>query len=131
MFGIEAELSALPGEFDLNFIARASNGDLSVLKVHHADASFEQVEMQVRALQHIMAQAPVPQVCPTNDGQSIARFVDPSGRERLAWRTTFLPGRLYAEVRPHSLDLIRDLGAAIGRLHRALETFDHAALDRD
>ncbi|MEM7676948.1 MAG: aminotransferase class III-fold pyridoxal phosphate-dependent enzyme, partial [Myxococcota bacterium] len=127
----EGALPPLPGEVDLNFIVHTADGP-SVLKVHRAETNFQQVDLQVRALAHLADKnVPVPRVCPTLDNKPIGQLEAPSGKIHLAWRTTFLPGRLYAEVRPHSLHLVRDLGTTIGRLHRELSSFEHLELDRE
>ena len=44
---------------------------------------------------------------------------------------TYLPGVPFGSVRRHSPELLRDLGRSLGRLDRALASFDHPAIHRD
>jgi len=57
-WGIEAVLERLDGEYDLNFLARARNGQDYVLKVMRPGCEAGLVEMQVAALDHIAEVAP-------------------------------------------------------------------------
>ena len=53
------------------------------------------------------------------------------GSARLVWLLTFVEGRVLAEVRPHSPELLRDLGRFLGEMDAALQTFSHPAAHRE
>ncbi|MEP2717983.1 phosphotransferase, partial [Pseudophaeobacter sp.] len=133
-WGIDAELSRLDGEYDLNFIARASDGQAYILKAMRPGCEAWLVEMQVQAFQHIAAQAPdlpCPRVIAAPDGAAMLVIADETGAERLCWLLECLPGKCYAKVAPKSPALIHEVGAVLGGAGKALADFQHAGLKRD
>ncbi|MCW1955177.1 MAG: aminotransferase class III-fold pyridoxal phosphate-dependent enzyme [Roseobacter sp.] len=132
-WGIEADLTRLDGEYDLNFLARSEGQDY-VLKVMRAGCEAEFVALQCEAFAHIAAKAPelpVPTVVKTSSGEAFARLVDAAGAARLVWLLTKCEGRVYAEMRPKTQSLLGDVGAKLGTMDRALADFTHPALARD
>ncbi|SPJ28014.1 aminotransferase class III-fold pyridoxal phosphate-dependent enzyme [Falsiruegeria mediterranea] len=133
VWGHEAKLERLDGEYDLNFLARATNGQDYVLKVMRAGCAPDLVDMQVKALEHIAAAAPglpFPKVFPTIDGAFLPEIADETGAPRLAWLLERLPGECYAKSNPKPLDLIVKLGRVLGATGRALKGFEHDGLAR-
>ncbi len=132
-YGVLGRLSDLPGEYDLNFAVEVEGQRRYVFKIMRADCDFGLVDLQCRALGHIRAvdsEVPVPSVVPTADGSAIVSLATPQGGRRFAWLITALPGQVYAEIRPQSLSLVEDVGAALGRLGRALKDYAHPSLAR-
>lgn len=132
-WGITAELTALPGEYDLNFKAETAQGDHYVLKVMRPECDPDLVDMQVAALIHIAERArhlPFPDVIPNLQGHQMVTLNGPTG-DRLLWLLQGLPGRTFAQALPKTDDLIHDLGRAIGGSDLALADFSHPALARD
>ncbi len=133
-WGITAELTQLPGEFDLNFMVQTNADDGYVLKVMRAGCDPDLVDMQIAALVHIAErtpQLPFPKVIPNLTGEQMVTHSAPSGEERLVWLLERLPGRAFAQALPKTFDLIRDLGGTIGASDLALVDFTHPALTRD
>ncbi|MDX1786249.1 MAG: aminotransferase class III-fold pyridoxal phosphate-dependent enzyme [Roseovarius sp.] len=133
-WGIEAQLTRLDGEYDLNYRAKTATGECFILKVMRAGCDMALIDMQAAALGWVATAAPglpMPRVVPTKSGVAIVSEPDDQGADRLIWLQTALPGLCYADFRPHSEGLIADLGRQSGRLARALKTFDHPALARD
>ncbi len=133
-WGINADLTALDGEFDLNLLARATSGKGYVLKVMRPDCEAGFVDMQVSALEHLAARAPdlpFPAVIKTTSGASTVWHTDSNGQKRLLWLLERLPGRSYAAARPKTPDLMSELGRVLGTTDRVLEKYDHPNLDRD
>ncbi|MEI7769828.1 MAG: aminotransferase class III-fold pyridoxal phosphate-dependent enzyme [Chloroflexales bacterium] len=131
-YGIAATATALPGEYDRNFHIVAADGAQYVLKIVHPDRSGGEINLQVRGLLHLAERAPelgTPQVIPTLDGALAARR-SVGGEERLAWMLSYLPGTVLAEVRPHSPQLLRDLGRWLGGAAAALAGFAHPLAER-
>ena len=127
VWGHEAKLERLDGEYDLNFLARATNGQDYVLKVMRAGCAPDLVDMQVKALEHIAAAAPglpFPKVFQTIDGVLLPEIADETGQPRLAWLLERLPGACYAKSNPKPLDLIVKLGRVLGATGRALKGFE-------
>lgn len=131
-WGIDAALSRLDGEYDLNFLALGQRD--YVLKVMRPGCDSDLVDIQCRALGHIGTKArdvPVPRVQKSLSGGLYETIVDESGHSRLVWVLEKLEGKTYAQFSPHSADLIRAIGASVGAVDRALEDFEHPSLARD
>jgi 4-aminobutyrate aminotransferase-like enzyme/Ser/Thr protein kinase RdoA (MazF antagonist) len=121
LYGITASARILPGEFDDNFHLVAADGAEYALKIMRPNCQREFVEMQCAALQHLAA-LPVPRVC-----GSIKATAD----GRLVWLLSWLPGRLLAETKPHTPEMLSSLGRLLGWLNAALASFDHPAVHRE
>ncbi|MBL8996488.1 MAG: hypothetical protein JNL44_04140, partial [Gemmatimonadetes bacterium] len=132
-WGLEGELTPLPGEFDLNFRLRASDGRHLVLKVMRASCEAGLVDLLCAAHTHVLARGahPVPAIVPTLKGAQWCSRPDERGDDRLLWMLTGLDGMDYARFRPHTLALARELGGRIARLDAALEGFEHPQLARE
>ncbi len=132
-WGFDARLTRLDGEYDLNFLVQATNGQDYVLKVMRAGCETALVDLQIRALDHISSAAPglpFPKVTPTLNDALLPEISDESGQGRLVWLLERLPGRSYAKAAPKTEDLIMKLGRVLGATDRALEEFSHDSLDR-
>jgi 4-aminobutyrate aminotransferase-like enzyme/Ser/Thr protein kinase RdoA (MazF antagonist) len=132
-YGIQASIVPLDGEYDLNFAVHKDGAPTHVLKVMRPGCERSLVEMQCEALDHIAERSPelvVPHVVRTRSGHLFVATDDQQGVERLIWLITILPGRLYSDVRPQPLSLVREVGVTLAKLDRALEGFNHPALDR-
>ena len=55
-WGIQATLTQLAGEYDLNFLAETSAGEGYILKVMRPGCDRALIEMQVSALTHVQGQ---------------------------------------------------------------------------
>ena len=131
-WGIEAALTRLDGEYDLNFLAEAADGTGFILKAMRPGCAASLVEMQTQALQHLAAAGlPFPKVIRTGGGEAIAEVADEDGETRLVWLLERLPGRCYAKAAPKTLPLIRELGGILGRTAKALKGFDHPELHKE
>ncbi len=126
-FGIRASGRPLPSERDQNFLLTDGAGEKFVLKIANALESAAFLEAQNAVLNHVGKQV---EFC-----QSLVAGV--SGEEIVRVATYFvrlvryLPGVPLAEIRPHSSELLRDLGRKLGKLAQALKDFDHPAVHRD
>ncbi len=131
-WGISATLSALDGEFDLNYLA---SGEQSyVLKVMRAGCAAPFIDLQIKAFQHILTNAPdipVPAVVNSLAGAPYVTVTDPAGQSRIAWVLEKVEGIPYARFKPHSAALIHDIGAQVGAIDKALADFRHPELSRD
>jgi 4-aminobutyrate aminotransferase-like enzyme/Ser/Thr protein kinase RdoA (MazF antagonist) len=134
VYGLEVSARLLPGEYDDNFHVSTGDGREFVLKVMHLDRDASLIDLQCRALAHLAERAPdlpLPRVRLTKRGEPFTKIAVPGGEERLVWLLDYVPGRALAEVRPHSLELLRSLGSLLGALDRTLQDFSHSAATRD
>jgi len=134
VYGLAGAARPLPGEYDNNFQFTAVNGQSFVFKVMHSSRAADFIDMQCRALQHIAQRAPhlaMPRVQPSTTGDAFTGVRLDSGEQRLVWLLGFLPGKVLAEVRPHSRDLLRAVGRLLGEMDCALADFSHPAAARE
>src|SRR5438552_3160845 len=135
LYGIAATARALPGEYDDNFHMRSRNGHGFGLKVMHPARERSFIDMQCRALQHLAQRAPqlpLPRVIPNRQGELFSSTMAAAdGSTRLVWLLSFVNGTVLAEVRPHTNELLGDLGQFLGEMDAALQSFDHAAAHRE
>lgn len=133
-WGVQAELTRLDGEYDLNFLAKASDGQGYILKAMRPDCEAWLVDMQVQAFAHIAARKPAlpcPRVIAAANGDTLLTIADEDGQDRLVWLLNQLPGRCYAKIEPKSDALIHEVGAVLGGAAAALADFQHPGLERD
>lgn len=133
LYGVHGAIRPLPSERDQNFRIEVHSGEGFVLKIANASESYDLLDAQNHALKR-MAQAGLPlsgsAVVPTLTGETIATVADASGQHFLARMLRYIPGAPLATVRPHSKELLDDLGRFLGRIDRALAGYDHPALHR-
>lgn len=132
LWGIDAKLTKLDGEYDLNFLAVGARE--YVLKVMRVGCVMPFIDMQTKVLDHLQRNAPdlpMPGVVPTLDGTLMAEAQDEDGAPRILWLLEKLPGRTYALHRPHDGALIHQLGGAIGAMDAAMTDFTHPEIERD
>src|SRR6266436_4015885 len=134
LYGLETSAQALPGEYDDNFHLRTGDSRAYVLKVIHPAREQSFIDMQCRALVHLAERAPhlsLPRVVRNLKGELFASIPGAEGSARLVWLLTFVDGRVLAEVRPHSPELLGNLGRFLGEMDAALQTFSHPAAHRE
>jgi 4-aminobutyrate aminotransferase-like enzyme/Ser/Thr protein kinase RdoA (MazF antagonist) len=132
-YGLRATAEALPGEFDHNFFLKTEDGQAFVLKIASAAEQPALLEMQNAALKHLAARDPsltLPQVRASLAGEETITVTAASGAQHLARLLTYVPGALFAEVKPHTPHLLRSLGSILGRLDAGLSDFAHPAARR-
>jgi 4-aminobutyrate aminotransferase-like enzyme/Ser/Thr protein kinase RdoA (MazF antagonist) len=134
LYGLEAAAQALTGEYDDNFHLTGADGRAFVLKVMHPARESSFIDMQCRALTHLAQRAPqlpLPRVTPNRSGELFTSITAADGSTRLVWLLTFVNGKVLAEVRPQTAELLRDLGRFLGEMDAALQSFTHAAAHRE
>ena len=132
-WGLEARLTRLCGERDLNLLAETPDRSRFLLKVMHPGCAPGLAEMQIAALEHLRAVAahlPVPGVVRARSGAALISVADAGGAPRLCWMVEGLPGCTCAAFTPKTVPLARAIGRMAGALDTALGGFDHPALDR-
>ncbi|MFK7767531.1 MAG: aminotransferase class III-fold pyridoxal phosphate-dependent enzyme [Mariniblastus sp.] len=129
-FGIEGIATELPGERDQNFKITTSDDLLSshgfVLKIANPDTELNVLELENAAIQIAgsMDSMECSIECPTlirsKAGSAVVSVQDANKRLCFVRCITFLPGKPFAKFAPHSPDLIREIGRALGELDRNL-----------
>ena len=126
-FDISASAHPLASERDQNFRLRAEDGSEWVLKIANPAEDPAILDMQTRALVHILQvdpSLPVPRVRATPEGTLFHEVDGDDGRRFIVRVLSFLPGQLLDAAPPHPA-LARDVGVMAARLARALRGFSH------
>src|SRR5260370_24091234 len=134
LYGLETTARVLPGEYDDNFHLTSTDGHAFVLKVMHPAREHSFIDLQCRALRHLAQRAPqlpLPRVTPTRSGELFSSISAADGSTRLVCLLTFANGKLLADVRPHTPELLGDLGRFLGEMDAALQSFTHPAAHRE
>src|ERR1700740_1190207 len=124
IYGLKATARTLPGEYDDNFHLTAADGRAFVLKVMHPARGSSFIDLQCLALKHLAQRAPqlpLPRVTPNRSGELYASIAVADGSKRLVWLLTFVKGKVLAEVRPQTPELLRDLGRFFGEMDAAMQ----------
>src|SRR5258707_9964241 len=132
--GLETVARTLPSEYDDNFRLTSADGRAFVLKVMHPAREHSFIDLQCRALTHLAQRAPqlpLPRVMPNRGGDLFTSIAAADGSTRLVWLLTFLNGKVLAEVRPRTTELLGDLGRFLGEMDAALQSFMHPAAQRE
>ncbi|HEV7304984.1 aminotransferase class III-fold pyridoxal phosphate-dependent enzyme [Ensifer sp.] len=129
-YGIEATLSPLPGEHDLNYRVSASDGREFLLKLH-ADGGADELDMQVAVLEHLAAKAsdlPISRAVRNRAGAVTGRIElrGPRTARLLSW----LPGDIWAKAPLRDDASATSLGRLLAGLDRNLEDFVHSGAKR-
>ncbi len=132
-YNVQATAKPLPGEIDLNFLLQTTDGQQFTLKIAHPDTQLGYLEFQNALMQRLTAAGlglEIPKVVRSATGDEITAITAPDGSQRLLRLLTWVEGRCFAEVNPHTPELVEAVGEMCGKLSRALDGLDHPAAHR-
>ena len=129
LYGLEATARPLPSDRDQNFLLTTPDGAQYVLKIASADEQEEVLAFQHAAMARL-SRPGYPQVQPTKTGDRLTKVDGQDGLSHFVRLVTYLPGTPLGDVRPHTPELLRSLGAFLGQTDRTLEGFDHPGAHR-
>ena len=133
-FGIKAKAKKLVGELDFNYYLKTESGSEYILKIAHFGEDRQYLDMQNEVMLHLerkKTSLQLPRVIPNKNGENITIIKDGEGNERFLRLLTWLPGKLWFYVNPHSEELLKSLGQVCGTLSSVLSDFDHPATHRN
>ncbi|MFT3792357.1 MAG: aminotransferase class III-fold pyridoxal phosphate-dependent enzyme [Rudaea sp.] len=125
-FGISGSVSRLASERDQNFRLTSDDGDW-VLKLFNASEPAIDTAFQIALLDHLDRVRPgvtIPRLRSTLSGDPLAYAVGAGGERHAMRLVAWMTGRPLAEGE-RTPELLHSLGAALGRLDRALQGFIH------
>lgn len=126
-YGLSVNARPLPSERDQNFLLTTAAGEKFVLKIANGEESHEFLEAQNAVLRQVARKAAFCQSLRlTTSGHEMTTV-----ESHFVRMVHYLPGVPLAEAKPHSSELLHDLGRKLGQLTRALADFDHPATHRD
>lgn len=131
-YNLNATATPLTSERDQNFLLTTPDGCQFVLKIANAQEERATLELQNLTLHHVTACStiPVAHLQTTVDGETIVTVTGAEETTHFVRLLTYLPGKPLGTVNPHAPELLYNLGEYLGKLDKALATFDHPAADR-
>src|ERR1019366_7244349 len=133
LYGLNAVASPLPSERDQNFHLRDASGAQFVFKIANQEESPGVLDLQNSLLGFLGAHPTgleFPRVVPASGGSAIASVTGPDGMPYFVRLLTWVDGICMAQAAPHSVQLLRSLGAALARMDNSLDVFSHPAAHR-
>ena len=127
-YHIKGKATQLPGEIDLNFRIRTEDKGDFILKISRPDEDLNYLKYQQSILRHLdknTANIATPKVINDKTGNAISKIVDDFGNQRYVRLLTWVSGRIWSSVNPHSNSLRYDLGKQCGLLTKAFQSFTH------
>jgi 4-aminobutyrate aminotransferase-like enzyme/Ser/Thr protein kinase RdoA (MazF antagonist) len=132
-YQLKVTVKPLPGEIDLNFQVKTDDGQTFTLKIANPNELPQNLDFQNALIEHLAAAGldlEVPRVVPAQTGALVTTITAPDGSQRFMRLLTWIEGRCIADVRPHTSELMENVGALCGKLSRALSGFEHPAAHR-
>ena len=132
-YQLKVTVKPLPGEIDLNFQVKTDDGQTFTLKIANPKELPQNLDFQNALIQHLAAAGldlEVPRVVPAQTGALVTSITAPDGSQRFMRLLTWIEGRCIADVRPHTSELMENVGALCGKLSQALSGFEHPAAHR-
>ena len=133
LYGLSLTAESLPSERDRNFVLKDDVGPRFVLKIANREEALEVLDLQNKLLERLAASATglaFPRLVAARSGLEITPVPGEDGAAYFVRLLTWVDGVPMATVQPHSVELLRSLGAALARVDRALAGFEHAAAHR-
>ena len=124
-YGLNGEVRALPGELDYNFWIGNKQAQY-ILKISRPGADMEMVDYMEAILNHLAEKAIMaPMIVKNKKGQASFELRDAAGETRIVRLLTWIDGRLWSAVRPHTKALLHSAHRAQAQVRR------RAVTDRD
>ena len=127
LYGLQGQISSLPGELDFNFRI-ASDSETFLMKISRPYFDNEYIEFQQELLNHVGTNNSLPdspRLIQDLHGNQLSEIKDDSGLRRKVRLISWIEGRLWSEVNPISHQLLYSLGVKAGSLTNSLKNFDH------
>lgn len=131
-YGIGGNAVKLPGELDLNYFIQAGDKKC-IFKIANVKEIEENLLLQHAVINHLASQKfglATSAIVKTIKGEEIILLKDQHGKDRFARLLTWIDGRVFAKVNPHSPLLLQRLGELCGVLSLSLKGFDVPAAHR-
>ena len=131
-YGINGRAVKLPGELDLNYFIEATQGQY-IFKIANVKEEEQNLLLQHAVINHLSNQKfglATSAIVKTIGGEEIIKLVDENGNDRFGRLLTWIDGRVFAKVKPHSPTLLQRLGEMCGVLSLSMQGFDHPAAHR-
>lgn len=130
LYGLEGSFTALNSERDLAWLVRNEEGPQGVIKISNAQEPEGIVDLQIKAVEHILEQEPtlvVPPTISTRQGKAYEWITsDLSGERHMIRLIAFMDGRVVVDTpEAYCDDYYFNIGVIMGRMNAALQSFYH------
>ena len=131
-YQIQGELKRLDGERDLNY--RITSADSRyVFKVANLEESPALLGTQAEVFDRINrfnCDLICPQQIPSTDGKLLETIETEKGERHYCRLVTYIDGKLFSSIKPHTPELLADLGKSVASLNLALRGYQSEAVNR-
>ncbi len=126
-YGIQhTSIKPLPSELDRNYHLQTQAGEQYLLKIAHSSVSEGVLDLQNQTLNHLRATMDiVPQLIPAQNGADTISVTATDGESYRARLLRYIEGLPLSDFRPHSDELLADIGTQLGELSAAMQNFSH------
>ncbi len=127
-YGIRpAAIQELPAELDRNFRLSTSSGEAYVLKIAHSSVSEGVLDLQNKTLRRLRGTLDtIPELIAARDGSDIVHISDAAGETYRARLLRYIEGFPLSDFRPHSDELLSEIGTQLGLLSAGMQGFSHS-----
>jgi 4-aminobutyrate aminotransferase-like enzyme/Ser/Thr protein kinase RdoA (MazF antagonist) len=128
LYGLTGQISPLDSERDQNVKLVEADGGTWILKIANVLEEPVRLEFQCRLLQHLAVidpTLPIPHIRPALSGAMLAEVEGRDGVRHLVRVVGWLQGEVFAKAEK-TPQLLESLGANLGRIDAALQSFGHA-----
>ena len=127
-YAIDAqEITELTSELDRNYYVRGTDRSEYVFKVAHPSVSQSILDLQNATLKHLAQQMVIfPQLIQCQDHQDCIEVENADGVTYSARLLNYIPGTPLVDFRPHSPELLHDIGVQLGQLSGVMQSFEHS-----
>jgi 4-aminobutyrate aminotransferase-like enzyme/Ser/Thr protein kinase RdoA (MazF antagonist) len=130
-YGLTGIVEELPSERDRNFRLTTRTGEDYILKIATVSETKDVLMLQNEAMAYLGKKLQCPQVIRSKTGEDIIIAEDDEGIEHFVRILTFLPGKPFAEFKPHTSEVLQSIGKFVGRLSQTFSDFSHPAAERE
>ena len=121
-----ASIKALPSELDRNYHLVTTKGEQYVLKIAHRSVSDAVLNLQNETLKHLRATTDTfPALIAATNSADTIRITCAHGEHYRVRLLRYIEGIPLSDFRPHSDELLADIGAQLGMLSAAMDRFSH------
>jgi len=122
------EVKELESYSDQNFYLKDEVGREYIFKVSNSMIAKDVLDFQHSVMKRLADRnvCKVARICHTSQGEEIATIRGADGGSYLVRLLTYLPGRFLADVKPHTPEILEELGTMMGSIAASLLDFCHS-----
>lgn len=131
-YGLEITVKNLSGEYDFNYLLKATDGNKYILKISTKADEYHFLDAQVKIADHLSQTSIADQFSrylKNKKGDNLTLHEE-AGKKYYLRLLTFLEGEFWINLEERADSLHYDLGSFLGQMDKALTGFSHPAMHR-